>query len=73
MINELPMIFDPHSEMGKKLCEEFGAENVETVLICIVQQRDRKGMHVSIPPTYEMARTILEAMHSSPKGESEKS
>ncbi len=64
-MNELPLTFDPRSEEGKKLCEEFGTENVETVLICIVQQRDKKGLHVAIPPTYEMARTILEAMHPS--------
>jgi len=63
MMNELPLTFDPRSEEGKKLCEEFGAENVETVLICIVQQRDKEGRHVSISPTYEMARTILKAMH----------
>ena len=62
-MNELPKKFDVQSEEGKELCEEFGAENVETVLICIVQQRDKKGLHVAIPPTYEMARTILEAMH----------
>ena len=71
-MNKLPLKFDQRSEEGKKLCEEFGAENVETVLICIVQQRDKRGLHVAISPTYEMARTILEAMHS-PKGESEKS
>jgi hypothetical protein len=63
MINEILLMFDPLSERGKELCEEFGAENVETVLICIVGQRDPNGLHVMIPPTYEMVRTILEAMH----------
>ena len=62
-MNKLPLTFDPRSEEGKKLCEEFGAENVETGLVCIVQQRDKKGQHVAIPPTYEMVRTILKAMN----------
>ena len=62
-MNELPLFFDPESEEGKLLCEEFGAQNVETVLICITQQRDKNGLHVVIPPTYEMVRTVLEAMH----------
>ena len=55
--------FDLLSRECKLLCEEFGERNVETAMICVVEQRCRKGLRVLIPPTYEMIRTILEAAH----------
>lgn len=55
--------FDLTGRECKLLCEEFGEKNVETAMICVAQQCDPTGLRVLIPPTYEMVRDILEAMH----------
>ena len=63
MTNCLPLKFDTQSREFAMIVKEFGAQNVETVLICIAEQRTPKGLRVHIPPTYELLREVLEAMH----------
>ncbi len=59
----MPQKFNLEGRECKLLCQEFGEKNVETVMVCIAEQCNPVGLRVRIPPTYEMVRDILEAMH----------
>lgn len=63
MCNLLKQSFDLQGREIELLTAEFGQENIETVLICIAEQRTPTGLRVAIQPTYEMVRDMLECMH----------
>lgn len=62
-MNELKSTFELDSRQARLLRAEFGDANVESALVFITEARDRKGLHVLIPPTFEMVRNALEAVH----------
>ncbi len=55
---------NPLTDMAP-LVKKYGDRNVETVMICISDQRtpDEKQLRVLIPPTPERVGKILDAIH----------
>ena len=62
-MNELKRKFSLDSRECRLLMAEFGDKNVESTLIYVQGACDRQGLCVMIPPTYEMVRDALEAVH----------
>ena len=52
--------------MFNDLIDEYGAQNVELAMICIVRATDPKGKAIMIDPTHERVSAVLEAVYANP-------